>query len=686
MFVWAEGGMSLKKTSYNVFAAFVGALLLTALAVLPSVMAFRRITSAAESRKHSFEVLSHADAFLSALKDAETGQRGYALTGDESFLEPYLAVRAGVIGQLRELRQLTLIDKAQKHLATVAPLVDAKLANLARVIELRRNHDLVAVSAIVKSGQGRQLMDLIRAEMTAFTQIQNRALREHEAKFQSDMRFMFTTIVTGCLGTLVLSLLFVYLYYRQTQQRQTARNHLETKRLLTIQDETNRVLQLSNNSLLESEERLAVTLNCIGDAVITTDTETRVTRLNPVAEKLIGWTQEESLGRPVEEIFRIIGKTNRQPSKVPVMETLMGGTVQGLCNHTVLIARDGTECDIADSCAPIRDRGDQVIGAVLVFRNVTAEYAAQQAVLDNAARFQTVLNTVVDGIITLHVQGGIVETANPAAQQMFGYSAAEFIGQEVSIMMPEFGHEEPNGLLGYHGASHERNAMGLGREIMGHRKDGSTFPMDIAVSEMLLGGQRYFTVLLRDITARKQAESDKDKLDQRLRDQQFYTRSLIESNIDALVISDPSGTITDANKQMEALTGCTRDELIGAPFKNYFTDPDKAEAAITQALSAKRLTDYTLTVRNRDGNTTDVSYNASTIYDRDRHLRGVFAAARDVTERQRIQQALQNTNVELENAKSAADKANLAKSDFLSSMSHELRSPLNAILGFAQLM
>ncbi len=137
---------------------------------------------------------------------------------------------------------------------------------------------------------------------------------------------------------------------------------------------------------------------------------------------------------------------------------------------------------------------------------------------------------------------------------------------------------------------------------------------------------------------------------------------------------------------MEALTGCTRDELIGAPFKNYFTDPERAEAAIKLVLSEKKVINYELTARARDGKETVVSYNATTFYDRDRKLQGVFAAARDVTERKRFEQALQNSNVELESAKSAAEKANLAKSDFLSSMSHELRSPLNAILGFAQLM
>src|SRR5256714_1302682 len=161
-------------------------------------------------------------------------------------------------------------------------------------------------------------------------------------------------------------------------------------------------------------------------------------------------------------------------------------------------------------------------------------------------------------------------------------------------------------------------------------------------------------------------------LDQRVRDQQFYTRSLIESNIDALITTDPRGIITDVNKQMEALTGCTRDELMGAPFKDYFTNPERAEAGIKRVLGEGKLTDYELTARARDGKETVVSYNASTFHDRDRKLQGVFAAARDVTERKRYEQSLQ--------------QANRAKSVFLANMSHEIRTPMNAILGFSQLM
>jgi len=218
-------------------------------------------------------------------------------------------------------------------------------------------------------------------------------------------------------------------------------------------------------------------------------------------------------------------------------------------------------------------------------------------------------------------------------------------------------------------------------ELTYFRKDGSRFPAVVSVTALRDPNDTIIGYLLigTDNTARKQVEEERMKLDQRLRDQHFYTRSLIESNIDALITTDPRGIITDINKQTEALTGRTRDELVGAPFKNHFTDAARAEAGINRVLSEGKVTNYELTARSRDGALTVVSYNASTFHDRDRNLLGVIAAARDVTELKRFERTMAQKNVELEDA-------SRMKSEFLANMSHELRTPLVAIIGFSEVL
>ena len=332
-------------------------------------------------------------------------------------------------------------------------------------------------------------------------------------------------------------------------------------------------------------------------------------------------------------------------------------------------------------------------------QELVTEVRHEEAVIKAGALQNAIFNSANFSSIATDAKG-VIQIFNVGAERMLGYLADEVMNtitpaeisdpQELIIRARALSAEFDTPITPGFEALVFKATRGIEDiyELTYIRKDGSRFPAVVSVTALrdidnvIIG----YLLIGTDNTARKQVEAEQMKLDQRLRDQQFYTRSLIESNIDALMTTDPAGIITDVNKQMEALTDCTRDELIGAPFKSYFTDPARAEAGIKLVLSNKKVTDYELTARARDGKKTVVSYNATTFYDRDRTLQGVFGVARDVTERKRFEQALQETNVEMESAKSAAEKANLAKSDFLSGMSHELRSPLNAILGFAQLM
>jgi PAS domain S-box-containing protein len=331
------------------------------------------------------------------------------------------------------------------------------------------------------------------------------------------------TFALTLVGATLLVLLFIYWILQQARQRTRNLVHLETENLLKLQEITNAKLEQANAKLEQTnlvlqdkEEKLSVTLSSIGDAVIATDAKGCVALMNPIAEKLTGWTQAQAEGRAVSEIFNIINKATRLPSIVPVGEALAHGITQGLANHTVLIARDGTEYDIADSCAPIRDRSNEVVGAVLVFRDVTQEYALQQALRDSATLIQTMLNTVADGIITFHANDGAIQTVNQAAEKMFGYSALELSRENFSILIPELvlGDGDGESSLKHYSASAEALAVGHGREVVGLHKNGNTLPIEIAVSEMWQGEQQFFTVILRDIAIRKQHEAALAQLDQ----------------------------------------------------------------------------------------------------------------------------------------------------------------------------
>jgi PAS domain S-box-containing protein len=324
---------------------------------------------------------------------------------------------------------------------------------------------------------------------------------------------------------------------------------------------------------------------------------------------------------------------------------------------------------------------------------------AQLPLLKAGALQDAIFNSANFSSIATDAQG-VIQIFNVGAERMLGYKAADMVdkitpagisdAQELITRATALSLELDTTITPGFEALVFKASRGIEDiyELTYIRKDGSRFPAIVSVTALRDAQDKVIGYLLigTDNTARKQVEAEQALLDQRLRDQQFYTRSLIESNIDALITTDPRGIISDVNQQMEALTGCSRDELIGAPFKNYFTDPGRAEAAITRVLREGKVTNYELTAHARDGKETVVSYNATTFHDRDRKLQGVFAAARDITERKQFEHVLQENNVELESAKAAAEKANLAKSEFLSSMSHELRTPLNAVLGFAQLM
>jgi PAS domain S-box-containing protein len=306
---------------------------------------------------HTHKVLAALERTAATVTDAETGQRGYLLTGDDRYLAPYDDAVRRIADEVEQLRDLTRDNPEQQaRIGLLAEKIDVKRRELARTIALRKEHGLDAARQVVLSGEGKVAMDDTRRVVDEMEATENALLRLRQQESKSSLNGAVLTLLIACLAAAALVGLAYYLLRRDLAGRARA-----------------------EAALREQREWLHVTLSSIGDAVIATDAAGRVAFLNPVAEALTGWPPKEAAGEPLEAVFRIVNEQTRQPAENPVARVLREGVVVGLANHTVLLGRDGRETPIADSAAPIRGARGGAAGVVLVFRDVTHQKEAEAA-------------------------------------------------------------------------------------------------------------------------------------------------------------------------------------------------------------------------------------------------------------------------------------------------------------------
>jgi PAS domain S-box-containing protein len=286
----------------------------------------------------------------------------------------------------------------------------------------------------------------------------------------------------------------------------------EEERLRSAALESSRTIlqarKRAEEELRKRSEWLRITLASIGDAVISTDAEGRVTFMNGVAESLTGWMQSEAAGRPLADVFQIVNEGSREPGANPALRALREGTVVGLANHTILIARDGTERFIDDSAAPIRDDSGAAVGAVLVFRDVTERRKAEEA----QARLATIVDSSQDAIISKTLDG-VIRSWNAGAERLFDYTAHEAIGQPITLIIPPDRRDEEYEILA---------RISLGERIEHFEtvrvsKQGRLIDISLTVSPIrdrdgrIIGASK----IARDITDRKRVDKALEEANQR---------------------------------------------------------------------------------------------------------------------------------------------------------------------------
>ena len=322
-------------------------------------------------------------------------------------------------------------------------------------------------------------------------------------------------------------------------------------------------LNEANRALQKSEENLSVTLNSIGDAVIATDSEGRIVRMNPVAEKLTGWNLLEAKGIPLNEVFNIINEETRHTVENPVERVLREGIIVGLANHTVLISKDGTEYAIEDSGAPIQDDDGNISGVVLTFVNSTEKRVGEKALRESNERYSNIFKAADEAIFIIDYDGVIID-ANPRASEMYGYSPDEFKNLPAKkLIRPDDHHifvehikilEKTNKFYSEH-----RNV----------RKDGSIINVAVSATTISISNKEFLVSIVSDITKRKKAEDA-------LRESEEFLREIIENIPNMIFVKDAEELrFVRFNKAGEALTGYSREDLLG---KNDYDIFPKEEA------------------------------------------------------------------------------------------------------------
>ncbi len=418
---------------------------------------------------------------------------------------------------------------------------------------------------------------------------------------------------------------------------------------------------MESEELWQQREQFRVTLSSIGDGVITTDTQANVTFMNPVAEAMTGWSQQDALGRPLEEVFRVVNEETRAPVPNPVREVLRTGTVVGLANDSSLVRKDNAMLAIEDSAAPIRDAAGNIFGCVMVFHDVTQRRRAERALRanedrlrDSARRLQLAMSASEMGDWVWDAETNLM-SLSPRAAQLFTLPANAPVSRDQlrALVPPEDGVRTR---LEFDRALLEKTDYKVEFRIL--RANGP--PVWVAARGRGVyadhGGVVGMIGLIQDITERRQTEELRGRL-----------AAVVESSTDAVVSKTLDSIITTWNQGAERLFGYKAEEVIGKPI-TILIPPDHIdeEATILEHIkNGESVSPYQTVRRRKDGTLVDVSLAISPIRDSHGRIIGAAKIARDITSHKSAEAALRETD--------------RRKDEFLATLAHELRNPLAPI-------
>ncbi|HEY2461770.1 MAG TPA: PAS domain S-box protein [Candidatus Acidoferrum sp.] len=607
-----------------------------ALLFLVGIISYRSLTASATSElwvTHTHQVIEHLQTLLAAMENIETDYRGYALTGDESFLASY---RIGISDAGREeetLRGMTADNPIQQpRFPILESLLKQKVAYADEVIRLRKNVGLAATANQVQKGDGKQLMDEYRSIIHDMEAEENRLLKERAQSTDVPMRRTKMALIFGSFLGLLTAVMGAWIIQRDAASQR------------------------------ESSEFL----NLTHDAIVVRNLKSEILFWNPAAEKLYGWQRAEVLGKTTHALLQTVFP---KPLKEIEMELFAEGYWEGELIHQ---RRDGTALTVSSRWALRKDATGKPIAILQSDRDITLRKRDDH-------KFRALLEAAPDAMIIVN-SAGLIELVNAQMEQFFGYSREEVLGKSIDMLVPErFRGKHEQHRQGFLQSPRNRE-MGAGLELYGLHKDGSEFPVEISLSPIETLDGVLISSAIRDVTQRK-------RNDEKLRDSEERFRLLVSDVRDyAILMLDPTGHVISWNTGAQRIKQYSSQEIIGQHFSCFYPPEDiqagKPERKLEIAIAQGRCEDEGWRLR-RDGTRFWANVVITALHDGAGTLRGFGKVTRDITERKQAEERLEQRTKELALSNSGLIEANKELESFSYSVSHDLRAPLRGIDGFS---